>query len=62
MGEQEEDLGVVVDKLIRVATVRRWWLLVPTVVVAVGACATSIAAGAAGMAYRGYLGPAGLRL
>ena len=41
MGEHDEGLDVMIDKLLRVAIKRRWWLLVPTVVVALGACAAS---------------------
>jgi succinoglycan biosynthesis transport protein ExoP len=39
--EQDEGLDVMLNKLLRVAVKRRWWLLVPTVVLALGACAAS---------------------
>ena len=42
MAEQDEGLDVMISKLLRVAIKRRWWLLVPTVVVALGACAASM--------------------
>ena len=41
MSEQDEGLDVMIDKLLRVAIKRRWWVLVPTVVVALAACAAS---------------------
>ncbi|MFZ0963055.1 MAG: Wzz/FepE/Etk N-terminal domain-containing protein [Terriglobia bacterium] len=41
MAEQDESLDVMLSKLLHVAVRRRWWLLVPTVVVALGACAVS---------------------
>ena len=41
MAEQDESLEVMIHKLLHVAIRRRWWLLVPTVVVALGACAAS---------------------
>ncbi len=41
MGEQDEGLDVMITKLLHVAIKRRWWLLVPTVVVALCACAVS---------------------
>ncbi len=41
MGEQDEGLDVMISKLLRVAIKRRWWLIVPTVVVALGACAAT---------------------
>ena len=42
MAEQDESLDVMISKLLHVAIKRRWWLLVPTVVVALGACAASM--------------------
>lgn len=42
MAEQDESLDVMISKLLHVAVKRRWWLLVPTVVVALGACAASM--------------------
>lgn len=42
MAEPDESLDVMIHKLLRVAIKRRWWLLVPTVVVALGACAASL--------------------
>jgi polysaccharide chain length determinant protein (PEP-CTERM system associated) len=41
LADQDEGLDVMINKLLRVAIKRRWWLLVPTVVVALGACAVS---------------------
>jgi polysaccharide chain length determinant protein (PEP-CTERM system associated) len=41
MGEHEEGLDVMINKLLRVAVKRRWWLLVPTVVVGLLACGAS---------------------
>ena len=41
MAEQEEALDVMINKLLRVAAKRRWWLIAPTVVVALGACAVT---------------------
>ena len=42
MAEQDESLDVMIQKLLRVAIKRRWWLLVPTVVGALCACAAAI--------------------
>jgi len=42
MAEQDESLDVMINKLLRVAIKRRWWLLVPTVVVALCGCAASM--------------------
>ena len=41
MGEQEVGMDVMVQKLLHVATKRRWWLLVPMVVGALLGCAAS---------------------
>jgi len=41
LGEQDEGLDVMINKLLRVAIKRRWWVIVPTVVGALGACAVS---------------------
>jgi polysaccharide chain length determinant protein (PEP-CTERM system associated) len=41
LGEQDEGLDVLVNKLLRVAVKRRWWVFVPTVVVGLGACAAT---------------------
>ena len=42
MIEQSDSLDVMLNELLRVATKRRWWLLVPTVVIAVAACGVSL--------------------
>jgi len=39
--EQDESLDVIVNKLFRIAIRRRWWVLVPASVIAVGACLSS---------------------
>jgi polysaccharide chain length determinant protein (PEP-CTERM system associated) len=41
LADQEESLDVMISQLLRVAIKRRWWLIVPTVVMALGACAAS---------------------
>ena len=41
MGEQDEGLDVLINKLLHVAIKRRWWLLVPTVLLALCACGAS---------------------
>jgi len=40
--EQDENLYETLDKLLGVAIRRRWWLLIPASVIALGACATSL--------------------
>jgi polysaccharide biosynthesis transport protein len=40
--EQDENLDVTLDRVLRVAIRRRWWLLVPAFVVAMGACVTAM--------------------
>jgi polysaccharide biosynthesis transport protein len=40
--EQDEGMDVMINKLLHVAIKRRWWLLVPTVLVALCACATTL--------------------
>ncbi len=41
MAQQDENLDVSLNKLLRVAIRRRWWVLIPASVIAVGACVTS---------------------
>jgi len=41
LGEQDESLDVMLEKFARAAMRRRWWLLGPTVAVALSACALS---------------------
>jgi polysaccharide chain length determinant protein (PEP-CTERM system associated) len=40
--EQDEHLDVTIDKLLRVAIRRRWWLLVPAFVIGMGACVAAM--------------------
>jgi polysaccharide chain length determinant protein (PEP-CTERM system associated) len=40
--EQEENLDVILNRFLGVAIRRRWWLLIPTAVIALGACLTSL--------------------
>jgi polysaccharide chain length determinant protein (PEP-CTERM system associated) len=42
LGEQDEGMDVMINKLLHVAIKRRWWLVVPTVVMALAACAASM--------------------
>jgi polysaccharide chain length determinant protein (PEP-CTERM system associated) len=42
LGEQDESLDILLGKVYRAAIKRRWWLVVPTVVTALGACAASM--------------------
>ncbi len=42
MPEQDESLDVTLHRLLRVALRRRWWVLVPTTVIALGACLASL--------------------
>ena len=42
LAEQDEGMDVMINQLLHVAIKRRWWLIVPTVVVALGACAASM--------------------
>ena len=42
MVEQDEGFDVILNNLVRMAIKRRWWLLAPTVVVALGACMASM--------------------
>ena len=41
MAQQDENLDVTLNKLLRVAIRRRWWVLIPASVIALGACLTS---------------------
>jgi succinoglycan biosynthesis transport protein ExoP len=41
LAQQDENLDVSLNKLLRVAIRRRWWVLIPASVIAVGACVTS---------------------
>jgi polysaccharide biosynthesis transport protein len=41
LAQQDENLDVSLNKLLKVAIRRRWWLLIPASVIAVGACLTS---------------------
>ena len=42
MAQQDENLDVTLNKLLRVAIRRRWWVLIPASVIALGACLTSL--------------------
>jgi len=41
LAHQDENLDVSLNKLLRVAIRRRWWVLIPASVIALGACVTS---------------------
>jgi polysaccharide chain length determinant protein (PEP-CTERM system associated) len=41
LAQQDENLDVILNKLLSVAIRRRWWVLIPASVIAVGACLTS---------------------
>jgi len=41
LAQQDENLDVSLNKLLRVAIRRRWWVLIPASVIALGACLTS---------------------
>ena len=38
MAQQDENLDVILNKLLRIAIRRRWWVLIPASVIALGAC------------------------
>jgi succinoglycan biosynthesis transport protein ExoP len=40
--EQDENIDVILDKLLKVAIRRRWWVVVPAFVVTMGACVTAM--------------------
>ena len=42
MAEQDENLDVILSKLLKVAIRRRWWLLVPVFVLAMSACVVAM--------------------
>jgi polysaccharide chain length determinant protein (PEP-CTERM system associated) len=42
LAEQDENLDVMLSKLLRVAIRRRWWVLLPASVIALGACLVSL--------------------
>ena len=42
MAQQDENLDVTLNKLLSVAIRRRWWVLIPASVIALGACLTSL--------------------
>jgi polysaccharide chain length determinant protein (PEP-CTERM system associated) len=42
LAQQDENIDVILNKLLRVAIRRRWWVLIPASVIALGACLTSL--------------------
>jgi len=42
LAQQDENLDVTLNKLLSVAIRRRWWVLIPASVIALGACLTSL--------------------